>query len=462
MSRMVFLLLVSFAFALATPEQNTARYFESIRKSPPQQLAFLLKMPKGGDLHNHLGGAVYAESMVKWAAEKGLCVNVTMALTQPPCDSTARQVPAGNAFSNPILYRQIIDAWSMRSWEHSFQTGHDHFFDTFGKFGLATSGQTGRMLAELTSRAARGHVMYLELMQTLDEGLSSQIGKKTGSWDGDFAGTLSKLKSNGIMDAVKAGMQKVKDAEKEKDSLLQCGTAKADSGCFVTVRYLYQVLREFPPEQVFAQISAGFLMAEQPDSKVVGLNLVQPEDGLNSMKNFSLHMRMLNFLRPIYPKAHISLHAGELVPGLVPPEGLTFHIRESVLMGQAERIGHGVDIMHESDPYGLMKDMAKRHVIVEICLTSNDVILGVRKEQHPLATYMKYGVPVALATDDEGVSRSEMSMEYLKAAQDQGLGYVQLKEMARNSLIHAFVSDGEKMRLEKKLEEDFRVFEKGY
>ena len=35
-------------------EQKTARYFESIRKSPPQQLAFILRMPKGGDLHNHL------------------------------------------------------------------------------------------------------------------------------------------------------------------------------------------------------------------------------------------------------------------------------------------------------------------------------------------------------------------------------------------------------------------------
>ena len=40
-------------------EQRAASYFESIRKSPPKQLAFLLKMPKGGDLHNHLSGAIY-------------------------------------------------------------------------------------------------------------------------------------------------------------------------------------------------------------------------------------------------------------------------------------------------------------------------------------------------------------------------------------------------------------------
>src|SRR6185436_20660911 len=82
----------------------------------------------------------------------------------------------------------------------------------------------------------------------------------------------------------------------------------------------------------------------------------------------------------------------------------------------------------------------RRNVMVEICLTSNDVILGISGREHPLATYLKYGVPVALATDDEGVSRSEISREYLRAVQDQGLGYLQLKMMARNSLQYSFIS----------------------
>jgi len=79
-------------------------------------------------------------------------------------------------------------------------------------------------------------------------------------------------------------------------------------------------------------------------------------------------------------------------------------------------------------------------VMVEICLSSNDLILGISGPRHPLATYIEYGVPVALATDDEGVSRSEISMEFLKAAEDQGLGYVQLKTMARNSLQFSFIA----------------------
>jgi adenosine deaminase len=63
----------------------------------------------------------------------------------------------------------------------------------------------------------------------------------------------------------------------------------------------------------------GFALANDPNSKVVALNLVQAEDGAASMQNFSVHMQMLKFLRPMYPRAHLSLHAGELVPGIVPP-----------------------------------------------------------------------------------------------------------------------------------------------
>ena len=124
----------------------------------------------------------------------------------------------------------------------------------------------------------------------------------------------------------------------------------------------------------------------------------------------------------------------------MPPDGLSFHIRDSVMTAQANRIGHGVDVMHENDPEALMREMVRRNVMVEICLTSNNTILGISGAQHPLATYLKHGVPVALATDDEGVSRSEISREFFRAVEDQGLGYLQLKAMARNSVEYAFVS----------------------
>jgi hypothetical protein len=221
-------------------------------------------------------------------------------------------------------------------------------------------------------------------------------------------------------------------------SHLKCSTAEADPGCSVNIRYLYQVLRGLPREQVFAQIVLGFELA-QADPRFVGLNLVMPEDWYVPMHDFDLHLKMLDYLHGIYPKVHISLHAGELAMGLVPPEGLRFHVRESVERGHAERIGHGVAVMHERDALGLLREMAQRNVLVEICLTSNDMILGVRGKDHPFPTYQQNGVPVALATDDEGVSRSDMTHEYLRAVETYGLSYADLKRLARQSLAHSFL-----------------------
>jgi hypothetical protein len=378
---------------------------------------------------------------------------MTLVVPATPSKCDAPQAAATTALTNSVLYRQMVDAWSMRNWQLSGQSGHDHFFDAFGRFGAATYNNSGIMLAEAVKSAARGRTSYVELMLTPDGTptgvLSSQIGQKVG-WDGDFQGTLNKLKANGIDDAAVVGIKNLQAMETEKNQLLKCGTPQADAGCSVTIRYVAQVSRNSSPGQVYAQIVTGLALANDPQSRVVATNLVQGEDGLNSMQNFSLHMQMLKFLRPLYPRAKVTLHAGELAPGLVPPDGLLFHIRESVMVARAERIGHGVDIMHETESFELLKEMARRNVMVEICLSSNDLILGISGSRHPLATYLEYGVPVALATDDEGVSRSEISVEFLKAAEDQGLGYLQLKTMARNSLQYAFIageslwSDGRK------------------
>jgi adenosine deaminase len=157
------------------------------------------------------------------------------------------------------------------------------------------------------------------------------------------------------------------------------------------------------------------------------------------MADYELQMKFIDYLHGVYPKPHINLHAGELAPGLVPPEGLCCHIRMAVETGHSERIGHGVDVMHEDRPYELLKEMAAKHVMVEINLTSNDVILGVAGKDHPLPIYRKYHVPVSLNTDDEGVSRIDMTHEYVRAASTFQLSYADLKQMVRTGLEHIFL-----------------------
>jgi adenosine deaminase len=137
---------------------------------------------------------------------------------------------------------------------------------------------------------------------------------------------------------------------------------------------------------------------------------------------------------------HITLHAGELAPGMVPPDGLRFHIRSAIEVAGAERVGHAVDVMYEERPYELLKEMASKRVMAEINLTSNDVILNIKGADHPLPIYRLYHVPVALSSDDEGVSRINLTHEYVRAAATYPLTYSDFKQMVRTALEHSFLA----------------------
>jgi adenosine deaminase len=228
------------------------------------------------------------------------------------------------------------------------------------------------------------------------------------------------------------------DAESQQRDLEHCASQSPQAACAVTIRFLFQALRALPREAVFAQTLLAFELASA-DSRVVGINYVQPEDSYASMHDYAIEMRWLGWFHNLYPEVHISLHAGELAPGLVPPAGLSNHVRLAVEQAHAERIGHGVDIMWEGNADSLLKEMAAKHIMVEINLTSNDVILNIKGKDHPLPVYRAYRVPTALSTDDEGVSRIDLTHEYIRAAQEFNLTYPDLKQMARTSLAHTFL-----------------------
>ena len=461
--RILLILHLEYFAAAQKAEQQTARYFESIRNSPPLLEAFLREMPKGGDLHNHLSGAVYAESYLQFAIHGGLCIDrKALAFAAAPCDAARDSVPAEVALTNPFLYRVLIDALSMRDFHPYSQpgiseSGEDHFFATFGRFGLVSRAHTGEMLAEVASRAGRQNESYLELTLGLDR-TSAQLASKVG-WIDDFDQMRQKLTEAGIAEAVSEVRKKLDDAEAEKDRLLSCDdSGHADPGCKVTIRYIYEVYRGTPKEQVFAEIMSGFALAKA-DHRYVAVNPVMPEDGYTSMHDYDLHMRMFAYFHKLYPDVHLTEHAGELAAGLVPPSGLRSHIRDAVEIGDAERIGHGVDVMREDRPIELLRQMARKKIAVEICLTSNDLILGVKGDRHPFLIYRKYGVPVVIATDDEGVSRSEMTHEYLRAVESYGLSYADLKKIVRDSLQYSFAEPTMKRKLLADLDARFSKFE---
>ena len=118
---------------------------------------------------------------------------------------------------------------------------------------------------------------------------------------------------------------------------------------------------------------------------------------------------------------------------------------------------NGVDVMYEDNPYALLATLAERDILIEINLTSNDVILGVEGRNHPLPVYMAAGVPVALSTDDEGVSHIDLTHEYLRAVQTFGFGYAEIKQLSYNSLTYAFADEREDLLAE--LDARFAAFE---
>jgi hypothetical protein len=421
-------------------------------------VAFLRAMPKGGDLHNHLSGAIAPTSWARWAAADGLCFDVgTSAIVRPPCDGRGL-VPATRLMANSALLESAAAAWSMYRWHPGTESGAEHFFATFGKTAAIGNAHLGEMLAEVTARAARDHVSYLELMINADDG--AVIRRVNGvAWTNDLPAMRARLEHAGVVDALRDVPHTIDRAEQQSRALLRCGTSTADAGCDVTVRYIYQVIRSRDPVSVFAQILAGF---ELPaiDHRYVSFNLVAAEHGGVATHDFDLHMRMIDVLRATHPTVPLTLHAGELSSQVTSPANMRSHIRQSVELGHANRIGHGVDVQQEEDAESLLREMAARHVLVEVALTSNDVILGVHGQAHPLATYLAHGVPVALATDDEGVSISDMTLEYARAATDQHIGYVALKTMARNSIAYSFADDSTKKRLQADLERDFVRFER--
>jgi len=318
-------------------------------------------------------------------------------------------------------------------------TGHDHFFDTFSKFGGVDKSHTGEWLDEVATRAAAQNEQYLELMVTPPFDHTAAIAKEL-KWrlNGAFGEFREELFGRGLRDDVAGVRAYLDEAEAGRRKSEHCDDAKRTQACAVQIRYIYQVLRAAPPAQVFAQTLLGF-EAASADPRVVGINYVQPEDARVAMSDYALHMRIVAFLHGLYPKVHISLHAGELAPKLVPHEGLCCHIRLAVEEAHAERIGHGVDVMYEEKPYDLLKEMASSHVMVEINLTSNDVILGVTGKDHPFPLYRKFGVPVALSTDDEGVSRIDLTHEYVRAVETYGLTYADLKRLVRTSVEYSFL-----------------------
>ena len=464
---------------------NVREYFESIKGNPAALRQFFTAMPKGGDVHNHLTGSAYAETYFELAAKKGMYVSLETGKLYEKEPKGIETIQLSKDMDDLHNHRMaLIDKWSIRNFQpYKYPLGPDEYF--FGTFGLlsALTGDVENLaylMHELKVRAVKENVQYLEVMATspsvpadcflseddyatYDKQLKDCVKKGTyGAVRSVLEAIISKYDTIYVEDKVNAYLNFIKKLDNQSNEFSKHLNIDPRN---VTCRYQGYASRGGEPLKVFAQLYMVHKACKNDSKKLlVGCNIVAAENGEKSMLYYRLHMEMLAVLADQFPTVKTSLHAGELTLGLGRPEHLTYHISEALKTAKAHRIGHGVDLPFESDYntiLGLMS-LKKSPIPVEINLTSNEFILGVKDSEHPIKLYHKAGVPIIISTDDPGILRTSLTEQYTLATLRYGFSYTEIRRFAFNSIEYGFTKPDDKIELSDNLYRLLNEFEKKF
>jgi len=457
------LLTLQFSFS-----QSAESYLEKIRNNEALLTAFFQQMPKGGDLHHHFSGSIYAEPLLERAIAEDFYLNLEtmqVAKNKPSNGNWETFSSLKNKGQLAFYQQQVMQTWSAKDYNGVSVPSDDLFFDSFDKFFPVIDGHFAEGLLELKKRALSENVSYIETQLSIIP-CDMKVDNLT-----DFN---SKLRQAAIQKEEKAVLKLLddlfksiqqKDAKKYAEDFNTNFIArlhkdlKIDDERF-TMRYQNFVLRFMEPVDLFKNLVIAFISANE-SKLVAGVNIVSPEHGENSMKDYWLHMVMFKYCHSKFPDVKYTLHAGELTLGLVQPEDLTWHINSAIHIAGANRIGHGVDIAYEANSYDLLRYMSKNNIPIEINLASNEFILKVKEGRHPFTLYKEFNVPIVISTDDAGILRTNMTEQYvLLAKRYPDVSYATIKQYVYNSINYSFIQDvSVKKQLVKDLDARFKTFE---
>ncbi|WP_426485623.1 adenosine deaminase [Flavobacterium sp. 2] len=447
--------------------QSAESYLEKIRNNEALLTAFFQQMPKGGDLHHHFSGSIYAEPLLERAISENFYLNLeTLAVskTKPEKGNWINFDSIKKLEKLDYYEQQIMQTWSIKDYNGSVPSD-DQFFDSFMKFEPTIPGHFAEGMLELKKRAVAENVSYIETQ------LSTIPCDMNVSDLSDFNSKLRQASSQKdekavlkLLDDLYKSLQK-KDAKKYAEDFNTNFLAKLHKDLKIddekfTMRYQNFVLRFMEPVDLFKNLVIAFISSSE-SKLTAGVNIVSPEHGQTSMKDYWLHMVMFKYCHDKFPNVKYTLHAGELTLGLVQPEELTWHINDAIYVAGANRIGHGVDIAYEANSYNLLKYMSKNNIPIEINLASNEFILKVKENRHPFTLYKEFNVPIVISTDDAGILRSNMTEQYvLLAKRYQDVSYATIKQYVYNSINYSFIQDESvKKQLIKDLDNRFKTFE---
>ena len=455
-------------FTIFTATAQTAgEYLESIRYNSAALAAFFSAMPKGGDLHHHYSGSVYTETYVNRVVANDFFINKRTCIVQK--DTVAGKGSGFVRFSSlgdSLAYykQQLMQKWSVKDYNGISYPSDKLFFETFTYFGVTSNDSLKQGLLELKNRAIKENVSYIETMFT---GIPcnidlTEINKYTALLRNAQA-KRDETAAQELLQQLYKWLQtkNIKTCASDYNKMLAALHADAgmDDDRF-TMRYQNYVVRVMPPVSVFKSLVIAFESADN-SPLLVGVNIVAPENDETAMGDYWLHMQMYKFCHSQYPKVTYAMHAGELVLGMVQPEELTWHITDAIHTAGAKRIGHGVDIPYEANSYSLLRHMARNKIAVEINLVSNEFILKVKNDRHPISMYRQFGVPIVISTDDAGVLRTNLIEQFVLLAQRYPeISYKDIRKFVFNSINYSFIEEPEvKEKIKADLKKRFEKFE---
>ena len=411
----------------------TSQAFEDAKGSRPELVHFLQGFPKGADLHNHLDGSVFSEHALHSAAQKGLNYDL-VANGFSTADLSESVISLDALKQSSVHFRAFREAFSIRAWKQTSGSGRDQFFGVFGRIASSQISE-GTMLRNSVRQANAQNIQHLELIaQVVPADVQGKFNTALTDFDiNDLESAYAQVADLISQESVKTSIKtRIDGWEKEGFTDVQ------DQQDSTSVRYIGYIIRVIGLRDFFIATISN-LATVNADDRVVSLTLVVPEDLPAAITDFENQMKIIDFLWQKMGQPNLSLHAGEMNLEDATLDVMKDRIRKSIDLGHSRRIGHGVSIAWEENAADLLTQMANNKILVEICLTSNEAILDVEGREHPFDLYRKYNVPMSLNTDDEGVSRSPLTLEFVKAIERYNLSYADVLELARNSLEYSFL-----------------------
>lgn len=424
-AKFLIFLVLSFP-ALLISQSNASRLdslFNHLRTNEAALRIFFSSMPKGGDLHHHYSGSIYAEKYIDIAKSANAWINeVTLDIK---FDSSGilmnkewkKFVTLEKELGEYTFQQILLKHFSTKDYSRSDgTTSFDDFFETFDRFSPSKNQvNDGSGLLWIKQNAIRQKVSYIETMlETIPCGKLPDRFNHLNDSLLLYQAQNDTLKLFNLFNTLKNYLLNKENAfclENYLNELEKEHTRLQIDDSLFTLRYQTYVLRILPPIQVLAQMITSFEAAKE-DTLLAGVNMVAPEHHPIALRDYRLHMRMFQYCAKIWPTVSVSLHAGELAEGMVSPENLHFHIQEAVDIAGAKRIGHGTALAYEQDVLSLIERMKTYKTVIEINYHSNRFILGSTNKNHPLDLYHKANIPIVICTDDAGVLRTDHNGEF--------------------------------------------------